>query len=164
MYDPNVLARYGDTPASTAQALREAVAEFERTLELTRNRWFVPVADGRWSPAQQAEHVLKSNATFSKVIHLLGSDRTLPDLPRVPGELRDGRPVAPANLVPGDGEAWEVLEVQWREVHDRLARETERIDPANGRTIWHPYFGALDAFGWARSAVFHTHHHREQLG
>lgn len=164
MYDLSALAGHGDTPASTALAFRVAITEFEEALAATRDRWLVPVAEGRWSPAQQAEHVLKANTGFSKIIYLLGSDRALPELPRVPGVLRDGRPVSPPNFEPGDGQPWEAMEAQWREANERLVREIERIDPANARTFWHPYFGDLDALGWARSTVFHTRHHRRQLG
>lgn len=174
--DTAFLARHGDTPAAVRDHLRARLSDFEESLARCQDRWFTPVgehlaAQGRtsryralWSPAQQAEHVLKANTGFSKIIYLLNGSRELPSLPRERGPLQDGRRVAPPNFQPGDGVAWSALEGPWREAHARLLSEIEKIDAASTRLFWHPYLGDLNALGWAQVAVWHTHDHRRQLG
>lgn len=175
MTDTAFLARYGSTPAETAQHLRTALTEFETALAQCETRWFVPVREhlgadepsryqGFWSPAQQAEHVLKANAGFGKVIHLLNGARELPDLPREFGPLHEGRRVAPENLEPGEGLPWAQLEPQWRETNTRLLAVVEATDSASSRTFWHRYLGDLNAFDWARMTCWHVRDHRRQLG
>lgn len=170
--DKAFLARYGAAPADVAARLADAVADFEAALARVQDRWLDPVNvhvrqedfHGEWSPAQQAEHVLRANTGFGKIIHLLNGGRELPPIPREPGPTRDGRPVAPPNFQPGEGLPWESLEPQWREAHQRLLRTIGEIDPENARTFWHPYFGDLGPLDWARVTVMHTRRHLRQLG
>ncbi|AFZ68293.1 DinB family protein [Deinococcus peraridilitoris] len=175
MIDTAFLSRYGSTPAETAEHLRTALADFETALTQCESRWFVPIREhlgagepsryqGLWSPAQQAEHVLKANIAFSKVMHLLNGTRELPEIPREFGPMHEGRRIAPENLEPGEGLPWAQLEPQWRETNARLLTVVEAIDPASSRTFWHRYLGELNAFGWARMACGHVRDHRRQLG
>ncbi len=161
LVDPALLDSMGDTPEAAAERLQHEVQTFE-SVARARADWFEPRAGGAWSPAQLTEHVLLANASFAKVVHLLGSGRDLPDVPRAPSTMQNGRIVAPAFLVPGPGVAWEELEARWRDVHARFVAAAAH--PADlTRTFWHPSFGELNAFGWTRAAAWHTRHHRRQL-
>lgn len=169
----DVLVRYGATPDEVAARLRTALTAFEEAIRrVPSERFFTPVRDFApsgdftlaWTPAQQLEHVLKANTTFSKLIYLLNSDRALPDLPRQAGETAEGRFVAPEGLRPEGGVTWDSVEATWREVHARLERELLKADPASTRVFWHPFFGDLNAFDWGRVTVLHTRRHTQQLG
>lgn len=173
-YSREILARYGASPAEVAQHLRDELAAFEAALSrVPPERLFTPVADVApaggefsltWSPAQQLEHVLKANTTFSKLIYVLNSTRPLPSSPKDPGELANGRPVAPEGLRPGEGVTWASIEPSWREVQARLEAEILKTDPSSDRTFWHPFLGDLSAFDWGRVAALHTRRHALQLG
>ncbi|PYE56493.1 DinB family protein [Deinococcus yavapaiensis] len=170
---PDFLASYGATPSDVARQLRLALTEFEDVIRrVPSDRFFTPVRDFApsddyslaWSPAQQLEHVLKANTTFSKLIYLLNSDRALPDMPKQPGETVNGRFVAPEGLRPAEGVTWDAVEATWRDLHARLDRELEKANPASTRAFWHPFFGDLNALDWGRVAVLHTRRHTKQLG
>jgi len=167
MFDPAFLARYGRTPDDVAARLQAALEEFEATLQaFTRGgdeRWFQPLAAGKWSAAQQAEHVLKANVSFAKIAYLLGTDRPLPDVKREPGALVDGKPVAPDFLQPGPGVPWPELEGEWRASHDRVLKTVRSVNPEGARVFWHPLLGDLTAMQWTQVAVYHTRSHHKQL-
>lgn len=161
--DPSILTPFGATPQEAASRLKRELDAFEEAALEHRADWLNPPEPGRWSPAQLTEHVLLANESFGKVVHLLGSERPLPDSPRTPGRLVNGRAVAPAFLEPGAGQPWSELEGRWQEVNARFLRAARQsADPA--RTFWHPYFGELSALGWTQAAAWHTRHHRRQLG
>lgn len=124
--------------------------------------WLEPAAPGKWSPAQVTEHVMKVNVGMSKTLYLLRRDAPLPEQARTPGALVAGRAQAPEFSRPGEGLPWAVLEPEWLELKTRFLAEAEQIR-ASERTWFHPYFGDLDALGWARAAAFHMAHHRKQL-
>ena len=173
MLDSSALRRLGESPGEVAAQLKTALADFEATLAETRERWTVPVGEVAphpdytlsWSPAEQAEHVLRANTGFSKIVYLLGGDKPLPAVPRERGPLSErGRPVSPAGFLPEGALSWEDWAAGWREVNGRFLTEVGRISPASTRRFWHPYLGDLGALDWARVAVWHAHSHRRQLG
>lgn len=163
MFDKRLLARFGrDAEAAKATLTRELDA-FGALPEPLTEVWSVPLAPGRWSPAQIAEHVLKVNTGISKVLYLLRQERALPPEARTPGVLVGGNAQAPAFSQPGDPLAWAVLEPTWLEMQKRFLEETEAARDWTGRTRFHPYFGDLDALGWVQAAALHMAHHYRQL-
>ncbi len=173
MLDSSSLRRLGESPAEVAAQLKSALTDFEAALAQTRDRWDVPVFrvapspdfSLTWSPAQQAEHVLKATISFSKLVYVLGGDKPLPAVPRGRGPLSpEGRRVSPAGFLPDGGLTWEDWQAKWSEINGRFLSEVERVDPVSTRVFWHPYLGDLGALDWARVAALHTRSHRQQLG
>jgi hypothetical protein len=157
-----VLLQYGDDMEGARAALERERAAFEAMWPELQDRWKVPLQEGAWCPAQVVEHVLKASTGFSKVLYLLRRDAPLPDVPKVPGTYKGGRPQAPDSAIPGDPQPFEALEPTWREVHDRLLKEAVVAQPSE-RTFFHPFMGDLDALGWVRMSAYHLAHHRKQL-
>ena len=159
---PRLLDDLGDTPEQAAARLAQEVDAFEAAARAREADWLTRPRPGAWSPAQLTEHVLLANASFGKVVHLLGSGRPLPEGPRVPSTITNGKVAAPSFLLPGPGAPWAELELRWREAHARFLQAAGQ--PSNpARLFWHPSFGDLDALGWTRAAAWHTRHHRRQL-
>ena len=157
-----LLERVGRDPASVRAALEREFTAFEALPAALAEVWLEPTAAGKWSPAQVTEHVIKVNVGMSKTLYLLRKGAPLPEQPRVPGVLRDGRAQAPEFSRPGAGSPWAVLEPSWLETKTRLLAEAAQADSLE-RTWFHPYFGDLGALGWQQAAAFHMAHHRKQL-
>lgn len=163
MFPKTLLARFGRNPETVKGALERELGAFRALPGEIGAVWLEPSAPGAWSPAEVAEHVLKVNVGMSKTLRILRGDAPLPEQPRTPGTLSEGRAQAPAFSLPGEPQPWAVLEPQWAEMEERLLREAEQTHDWEGRTWFHPYFGDLDALGWAQAAAMHMAHHRRQL-
>jgi hypothetical protein len=158
-----VLERFGTTPAAAREALVRQQGAFEALWPALQAHWEEPLGDDAWCPAQVTEHVLKASARFSKALYLLRRDEPLPEVPRVAGTFRNARAQAPAAVMPGPPQPLAALKPQWDEVHARLLAEADATREWHGRTLFHAFFGDLDALGWLQVAAFHLRHHRKQL-
>ncbi len=163
MFPKTLLARFGRDPETVKVALSRELEAF-RALPGQLEVWLQPASGaGAWSPAEVTEHVLKVNVGMSKTLRLLRRDAPLPEQARTPGTLVEGKAQAPEFSLPGPPQPWAVLEPQWAEMEGRLLREAEQTHDWEGRTWFHPYFGDLNALGWAQAAAMHMAHHRRQL-
>lgn len=162
IHDPAFLAAFGATPEDARARLEQELAAFEAAVRAQPD-WLAPLPGRPWSPAQLAEHVLLVNEGASKAMHLLGSDRPLPELPRPELVVIGGKNQAPPSTQPGPGLPWAELEPRWQSAHARMLQTAGGVDAVNPRTIWHPGFGDLSALNWLRVSAFHTRHHRKQL-
>ena len=163
MFQKTLLARFGRDPQAVKSALSRELGAFRALPEELGAVWSTPRAPGAWSPAEVTEHVLKVNVGMSKTLHLLRRDAPLPEQTRTPGTLLEGRAQAPEFSRPGAPQPWAALEPQWAEMEARLLREAKQTHDWEGRTWFHPYFGDLNALGWAQAAALHMAHHRRQL-
>ena len=158
------LRAFGETPDQIAVQLTLAFERFEAGVQARQGHWLRAPAQGRWSPAQVAEHVLIVNENIARVLRLLLSDKPLRALPREPGDYEGGRRKAPANLHPGEGSAWDELLPRWqanRAVWSELSGQLHTADPA--RKLYHPFFDEIDAHDWTRMVIAHLRQHRRQL-
>ena len=79
-------------------------------------------------------------------------------------ERGHGRRVAPPHTRPSDtGLAWEDLDTRWAQSRAGLERAAAELRHTPGRTLWHPFFGELDAMDWMRMVAIHLNNHRKQL-
>ena len=155
-----------------------AVAEHEAAIEaciaaarlVPDNQWTEPRDDGKWSPAQQVEHVGLSYQMVYDGLHgkppraRLGRVRqfflrtfVLPKILRT-DNFGDGVP-APRELRPnGTAQEREALEELLR---TRAATCLEAVLAANrrGARVLHPYFGPLPLLSMLRLGTSHTRHH-----
>ena len=168
-------------PSATLDRLiahyRASVDEFVvRAQSVDDAHWNVPRAEGKWTPAQQAEHVglaygviisdLERHEGFRVVVH--GWKRWVIRfiyLPRIlagsfPTGARAPREVRPAAPTKSRAELLQQLrdnaERALELAVDVLAREP-------GRTCAHPYFGALSVRQMLIFASVHTLHHADFL-
>jgi hypothetical protein len=154
---------------------RAAVAEFiavARGLDATT--WTTPLGEGRWSPAQVAEHLALVYEYNRKVVTGTagrGAPRFLQPVLRwfiVSQTLKAGRftrkgrapaifrpsaaPAPAATVLARLTTAMTGMEVDIRSGH-----------PAGRHTVDHPFFGRLQTVDWIRLQAIHARHHRSQL-
>lgn len=158
------------------RALREnrsAVDDFAATsAALPPSDWLRPIAPGRWTPAQIAEHVVLTYEVAARA--RAGGEPLRPRVgPLFQRVLRwvllphilfhrsfPVRAVAPREVRPSEG-------IDQAAVGARLAEAMARAERAfvgEGRDVMdHPYFGPLGGARLLRLAAVHTEHHRRQL-
>ncbi len=93
----------------------------------------------------------------------MAAGESLPPVPFVPGEVRDGKPQAPEGVRPKGGLSLGEVMALLEKARAFLLEETGRADPGNPATFPHPFFGELTALGWLRAAAYHEAHHLEAL-
>ncbi|MFC4638576.1 DinB family protein [Deinococcus hohokamensis] len=164
LQDPAVLLAFGQTPAEARERLSTELDRFEAQLQARQADWTRPQPERDWSPAQEAEHVLLINEGVTRLLALLLSERELRAVPQTPGVLKDGKRQAPAHTMPSaDGLAWAELDGRWAAHRARLEEVAAQIRETPGRTMWHPFYGELDALDWLRMVNGHLYSHRQLL-
>ena len=164
LQDPAVLRHFGATPEDVRAALSAELDAFEAQLRTRESDWTTTQPGREWSPAQDTEHVIKVNAGISRLLALLLSDRELQPTPQVPGTLKGGKRQAPEYSLPSEtGLAWSSWEDAWAQHRAALEEVAADVRETPGRTIWHPFFGELDALDWSRMVAAHLSSHRTLL-
>lgn len=153
---------------------RAAVAEFiARARDIRPDRWLVPRAEGKWTPAEETRHLVLTYRAFiadlkgERTLRLKGTPMwrriwRLIALPiilygrRIPRAVRAPREIRP------EGEAGEreaLLGELERAVADfeGVFEETCRTRP--GKRLTHPFFGELSMRQAIVIAAVHTRHH-----
>lgn len=153
---------------------RAAVAEFlARAQAIQSDRWLVPRAEGKWTPAEETRHLVLTYRAFIADLRGEGTLRLkgtpllrriwrLIALPiilyrrRIPRAVRAPREVRPEGEV---GERGALLEELQSAVADfeRVFEETCRMRP--GQRLTHPFFGELSMRQAIVLAAVHTRHH-----
>ncbi|ACO45373.1 DinB family protein [Deinococcus deserti] len=164
LQDPAVLLAMGRTPDEVRARLAAELDAFENELRARQADWSRPQAGREWSPAQEAEHVLLINEGITRLVGLLMSERELRPLPQTPGVLKDGKRQAPAHTLPSaEGLAWDELDSRWTQHRTRLEAAAAQVRDVPERTMWHPFYGELDALNWLRMVAGHLDSHRRLL-
>ena len=164
------------TELETAMAdNRAAVEEFlERARRVDAATWSTPRSEGKWSPAQIAEHLAIVYEYNRKVVTGdagRGAPRFLQPLARwfiVDRTLKAGRFTrngrAPAIFQPSSAPA------AASEVLGRLSKAVAGFEsdirsghPEARHTVRHPFFGPLPTIDYLRLQAIHARHHRSQL-
>lgn len=164
------------TLASRLDAFEAAAADFRSRAErVPAEQWDRPRSEGKWSPSQEAEHIVLSHELF--LAQLAGGPgmRVIATGWRrfalrwlvLPYILRTGRfprARAPRESRPGATPA------SRDELIARLDRATrgvvelvERDDRAAGRELRHPFFGLLSVVQVVQLSTVHTRHHAARM-
>jgi len=156
---------------------RAAVEAFVASAAATASEdWHRPVREGKWSPAQIAEHLflgleavrrdLEQGPPMKFVLpawkRLLLRRTVLPRLlatGRFPAGVRAPREIRPAVPTVTREEALRRLESAAAQIDARCKRDPR----AASLRLAHPYFGALPAPDLILILAWHTIHHRAQL-
>ncbi|GGO30916.1 hypothetical protein GCM10008949_26070 [Deinococcus humi] len=164
MFDPAVLKAMGQTPEEVRTRLSVELDRFETQLRGREADWNTTQSGREWSPAQEAEHVLKIDNSIVPLLRLLMSDKALRPMPQVPGEIVDGKRQSPIALLPSDeGLPFEALDTEWAEHRRKLEDMAAQVAETPGRTFWHQFFGEIDALDWLRMVTMHMRNHRKLL-
>lgn len=157
---------------------RVAVASFASAASaISASAWHVPIADGKWTPAQHVDHVARAYAAgVLDIVHdspmrLIGSPRQRwwwrllgLTLVRVLGRLPRGAP-APREIRPPErrdadrSQLLAELDGHVRSFEDAVQSNSSRGE----RGFTHPYFGRLTARDGIRLLAVHTRHHERAL-
>lgn len=157
--------------------LREHRASIERFLETTARvpaeRWSLPLGEGKWSPAQVAEHILLAyevvlrelngaqgiRVKVGPVVERLLRWVVLPHIlfhRSFPLRARSPRVTTPS----ADGVPRDLLPGRLRELAEAFERQAlARPD----ETLTHPYFGPLPMPRAVRFVAVHNEHHARQM-
>ncbi|CAM3866504.1 DinB family protein [Deinococcus frigens] len=164
MNDPAVLKFVGQTPEEVRTRLSVELDRFEAQLRGRQGDWNTTQPNRAWSPAQEAEHVLKIDTSIVPIMRLLLSDKELRPMPQVPGEIVGGKRQSPEALLPSDaGMPFEALDTIWAEHRQNLEEMAAQVEATPGRTFWHQFFGEIDALDWLRMVTVHLRAHRKLL-
>jgi len=156
---------------------RDAVAAFLSSAAATEpDAWSRPASEGKWSPAQIAEHLSLAVEAVKRELDRGPSMRiVLPAWKRfllrrtvLPGLLATGRfPAgvrAPREIRPAVSTATREETLRRLEIAASELEASCRQDPRGGTLrLSHPYFGALPASDLIRILAWHALHHRAQL-
>jgi hypothetical protein len=149
------------TPEAVTSGMQRELDAFEQTMRGAAAHWGTRMPGRDWTPAQEAEHTILVNEGTGKVVRLLLSGRPLRDTPQFPGQIRDGRWLAPPGTEPGPEQPLEALLARHAATCPLLAGVQAGPDPE--RTFPHPFLGNIDALDWLRMAAGQTGHHRRTL-
>ena len=163
MLDKTRLSHFGTDPDEAKTVLVHEMDAFEEIQPSLQDRWSEPLRPDAWSPAQVFEHVLKTNVSMSKVLYLLRRDAPLPDVPKRPARVENGKVQSPEFALPGEPQPLDALMPKWREVRERFLEQMRETTAWHDRTMFHPVFGDLDAHAWVQATSLHMAHHRKQL-
>ena len=154
---------------------RAAVEEFVAAARaLDAAKWSAPRGEGKWSPAQIAEHlaiVYEYNRTvitgasgksaprfLQPLLRWFIVDRTL----KAGKFTRNGR--APAIFQPTAAPAAApVLLARLTAAVAGMESDIRSGHPAGRHTVAHPFFGTLKTIDYMRLQAIHARHHRSQL-
>jgi hypothetical protein len=153
---------------------RDAVAHFaSRAAAIPADRWLVPRAAGKWTPAEETRHII---LTYEACVADLRDGRQMAARTRglqrllsravgltsilyrrrIPRPVRAPREVRPAEERGSQDELLAALATAVSEF-ERVYAETWQMRP--GRTLAHPFFGAISLRQCMAVAVVHTRHH-----
>ncbi|GGL83267.1 hypothetical protein GCM10010840_21250 [Deinococcus aerolatus] len=164
MFDASALQFVGQTAEEVRTRLSVELDRLEAQLRGRQADWNTTQPGRDWSPAQEAEHVLKIDNSIVPIMRLLLSDKPLRPMPQVPGQLKDGKRQAPDFTLPSEtGLSFAALETEWAEHRRTLEETAARVEPTPGRTFWHQFLGELDALDWLRMITVHLRAHRKLL-
>ncbi len=152
-------------------SLERARAFLKASLEYVPDGAFhAPIAPGKWSPAEIADHVIKANHLFTHALEIglrRSTDSSLEFLKMPRGNVTDdGRAIAPSDEEPTPGREREVLDADLEESFAHLIRAAQKLDDVNGLTITcvdQSFFGPMNGHECLQLMAWHTAHHAKQL-
>ena len=161
---------------ASLSANRQAVASFlSKARSVASTPWAQPVAAGKWSPAQIADHVA---VAYEVAFRALKGDKTMGSAPRFlrpivravgftkilkkgafPAKMKGPPVFAPsAAHQPYDASA-----ARMEAALAKLESEARAMAHAGRHAFEHPYFGRVDVSDYVRFSELHTKHHEQQL-
>ena len=160
------LHRVGDTLEEVIEAVDREVGSFLRALQAVPDeRLHAPIATERWSPAEYADHLVRSTALYLDAIARTSDGR--PTLAYEHGWLRDdGRMLTVPDAEPTPGRGRGELEVDLLAATQRLAdgaRGAQRAGHLSTVCMQNPFFGDMTVLEVVQLAAAHARLHRGHI-
>lgn len=156
------LERQGITLPEVLNNLRQAGDEF--TIRLEQSALYIPVAQGKWSPAQISDHLCTANLFFAKCLDRTLNGKAPMTMPK--GQVTDdGRALSPAGEPRADRTRLELLEDHLGafEALERHGKTIETLGLLETTCVHQSFFGAMTSLEVLRLCAWHTRHHTAQI-
>jgi uncharacterized damage-inducible protein DinB len=165
------LERQGVTFQDVQASLERARGFLNATLERVPDGAFhAPIAPGKWSPAEIADHVIKANHLFAHALEIglkRTTDSSLEFLKMPRGRVTDdGRAIAPTDEQPTPGRERHALKADLERSFAHLVQVAQNLNDVNGLTVTcvdQSFFGPMNAQECLQLMAWHTAHHAKQL-
>jgi hypothetical protein len=157
-------------------ANRAAAKQFLATARtVAKEKWAAPIAPGKWSPAQIAEHVALTTEVALKAIKGDKSMGSIPSflrwIPRKLGfdpTIKKGRfpekQRGPAIFKPSDANAdYETSAARFDRAIDALESHVRDLAKAGTTAFEHSFFGHVVIADYVKFNALHSEHHERQL-
>ena len=156
------LERQGITLPEVLKSLKRAGDEF--TIRLEQSALYIPVAEGKWSPAQISDHIGSANLFFAKCLDRTINGKAPMTMPK--GHVTDdGRALSPAGEPRADRTRHELLEDHLGafEALERHGKTIENLGLLETTCVQQSFFGAMTSLEVLRLCAWHTRHHAAQI-
>jgi hypothetical protein len=157
-------------------ANRQAMANFLTTARSVANeRWAEPIAPGKWSSAQIADHVAVAYEVAVRALKGEAGIRSAPRLLRpvvravaFTGILRKGafpeKSKGPRVFAPSSGHpGFETTAARMETAVASLESQVRSMQSAARHTFEHPIFGRIGVADYVKFSELHAKHHEQQL-
>lgn len=160
------LHKTGATLEEATEALQREVADFVRELRaVPDDRLQAPVAPDRWSPAEYADHLVRSTDLYTDAVLRTSDGR--PTLAYERGWLRDdGRMVTIPDAEPTPGRGRSELTEDLLAATDRLADEAYRAQRDGHLSticLQSPFFEDMTVLEVVQLAAVHARRHKAHI-
>ena len=165
-FPKDYLARQGGSVDEVMKKLEAGTARFSEALaHLDETILHQSVSEGKWSPAEIADHVVRVNRNITRAIQRTTQGLGPLDLPR--GKLSsEGRPISPESGLPEPGRPLEALLSDLQETQEAVtnaAREAENAHKENEQCMVQPFLGPMSVLECFQMVSWHVRHHHRQL-
>ena len=170
-FDKSFLEREGPDLDSVLQSLERSKQKFLSALEgVPEDSLQVSPAEGKWSPAEVADHVCRANFFFLEALNLALKRAKNPSLP-IPtaprGQLSsEGKPMAPEEESPRAGRSRAELTSDLEQsvsLFQQIGPQLEAAGQINKVARELHFFAPATALELLRLASWHMRHHARQL-
>ena len=165
-FPKDYLARQGGSVDEVMKKLEVGTTRFSDALaHLDESTLHQPVSEGKWSPAEIADHVVRVNKNITRAVQRTTQGLEPLVLPR--GTLSsEGRPISPASGLPEPGRSLEALVSDLQETRKTFtdaAREAEGARKENELCMVQPFLGPMSVLECLQMVSWHVRHHHRQL-
>ncbi len=162
-FPPAMFAQPGQTYEEAENELHRAVDSFKAWLSDMGETLHAPVAPGRWSPAEYADHLVKTNRFMTRLLERADAGEYLPDLEK--GSLREGVPMSAQAIWPQPGRALTALLEDVDSSVAALLVAAKRLHSVRPSDTCIPnwFFGRLRPLEVVQHTVMHFGRHTPQL-
>lgn len=165
-YPKDFLLRQGQSLDAVVESLKKIQAELQTRLSDTGDdALYKPIAEGKWSLAETADHLVRANNLFSLALERIKEGLEPLVMPR--GRVTDdGRAISPDEEAPIAGRMRTALKDDLEASFARLikaARQLEEIGKLEHICIHQSFFGPMTGLEAMRLMAWHPRHHLRQI-
>ena len=165
-FPKDFLARQGTTFDELQKRLQQVADGFTATLsEVEDAGFYTPVAAGKWSPAELADHLVKADELFVRALESVLSGEEIIVMER--GKVtEDGRPLSPIAEEPDPDQPRPELVQRFEETLHQLITVGSQVEDAGQLDevcVDQSFFGPMTGLETLQLCAWHVRHHTKQL-